>query len=113
MTQILAGLKGSMNAGSGAGGLGLPVVNPIAPPPVVKRLSYRQIGCLMEGARFSTPAVGHSRKPGAPHLALGMREPWLRPFASLIRLKGTFLECRLAPAPTALTFHPRKDLHPE
>jgi regulator of protease activity HflC (stomatin/prohibitin superfamily) len=36
MTQILAGLKGSMNAGSGAGGLGLPVVNPAAPPPVVQ-----------------------------------------------------------------------------
>jgi regulator of protease activity HflC (stomatin/prohibitin superfamily) len=32
MTQILAGLKGSMNAGSGSGGMGLPVVNP-APPP--------------------------------------------------------------------------------
>ena len=32
MTQILAGLKGSMNAGSGAGGMGLPVVNPAAPP---------------------------------------------------------------------------------
>src|ERR1700684_4104779 len=36
MTQILAGLKGSMNAGSGAGGLGLPVVNPLAPPPPPK-----------------------------------------------------------------------------
>ena len=36
MTQILAGLKGSMNAGSGAGGMGLPVVNPAVPPPVVK-----------------------------------------------------------------------------
>jgi regulator of protease activity HflC (stomatin/prohibitin superfamily) len=36
MTQILAGLKGSMNAGSGAGGVGLPVVNPAAPPTVVK-----------------------------------------------------------------------------
>jgi regulator of protease activity HflC (stomatin/prohibitin superfamily) len=36
MTQILAGLKGSMNAGAGAGGLGLPVVNPAAPPPPVK-----------------------------------------------------------------------------
>jgi regulator of protease activity HflC (stomatin/prohibitin superfamily) len=36
MTQILAGLKGSMNAGSGAGGLGLPVVNPAAPPVVTK-----------------------------------------------------------------------------
>ena len=35
MTQILAGLKGSMNAGSGAGGMGLPVVNPAAPPVVV------------------------------------------------------------------------------
>jgi regulator of protease activity HflC (stomatin/prohibitin superfamily) len=33
MTQIMAGLKGSMNAGSGAGGMGLPVVNPAAPPP--------------------------------------------------------------------------------
>jgi regulator of protease activity HflC (stomatin/prohibitin superfamily) len=31
MTQILAGLKGSMNAGTG-GGMGLPVVNPPAPP---------------------------------------------------------------------------------
>jgi regulator of protease activity HflC (stomatin/prohibitin superfamily) len=30
MTQILAGLKGSMNAGSGSGGVGLPVVNPAA-----------------------------------------------------------------------------------
>jgi hypothetical protein len=36
MTQILAGLKGSMNAGSGSGGLGLPVVNPAAPPPAPK-----------------------------------------------------------------------------
>ena len=36
MTQILAGLKGSMNAGSGSGGLGLPVVNPAAPPPAAK-----------------------------------------------------------------------------
>ncbi len=36
MTQILAGLKGSMNAGSGAGGVGLPVVNPAAPPPPAK-----------------------------------------------------------------------------
>jgi regulator of protease activity HflC (stomatin/prohibitin superfamily) len=36
MTQILAGLKGSMNAGTGSGGLGLPVVNPAAPPPPVK-----------------------------------------------------------------------------
>jgi hypothetical protein len=36
MTQILAGLRGSMNAGSGAGGMGLPVVNPAVPPPVVK-----------------------------------------------------------------------------
>ena len=34
MTQIMAGLKGSMNAGSGAGGMGLPVVNPAAPPVV-------------------------------------------------------------------------------
>ncbi len=32
MTQIMAGLKGSMNAGSGNGGMGLPVVNPLAPP---------------------------------------------------------------------------------
>ena len=31
MTQILGGLRGSMNAGSGAGGVGLPVVNPAAP----------------------------------------------------------------------------------
>jgi regulator of protease activity HflC (stomatin/prohibitin superfamily) len=36
MTQILAGLKGSMNAGSGAGGMGLPVVNPVVPQPVAK-----------------------------------------------------------------------------
>jgi regulator of protease activity HflC (stomatin/prohibitin superfamily) len=36
MTQIMAGLKGSMNAGSGAGGMGLPVVNPAAPPPPEK-----------------------------------------------------------------------------
>ena len=36
MTQILAGLRGSMNAGSGAGGVGLPVVNPAVPPPVAK-----------------------------------------------------------------------------
>ena len=36
MTQILAGLKGSMNAGTGSGGLGLPVVNPTAPPPAPK-----------------------------------------------------------------------------
>jgi regulator of protease activity HflC (stomatin/prohibitin superfamily) len=36
MTQILAGLRGSMNAGSGAGGMGLPVVNPAVPPPVAK-----------------------------------------------------------------------------
>ena len=42
MTQILAGLKGSMNAGSGAGGLGLPVVNPAAPPVVTREL--RRIG---------------------------------------------------------------------
>jgi regulator of protease activity HflC (stomatin/prohibitin superfamily) len=34
MTQIMAGLKGSMNAGSGNGGLGMPVVNPLAPPPL-------------------------------------------------------------------------------
>jgi regulator of protease activity HflC (stomatin/prohibitin superfamily) len=33
MTQIMAGLKGSMNAGSGSGGMGLPVVNPAAAPP--------------------------------------------------------------------------------
>jgi len=32
MTQILAGLRGSMNSGSGSGGMGLPVVNPLAPP---------------------------------------------------------------------------------
>jgi len=31
MTQILGGLRGSMNAGSGAGGVGMPVVNPAAP----------------------------------------------------------------------------------
>jgi regulator of protease activity HflC (stomatin/prohibitin superfamily) len=36
MTQILGGLRGSMNAGAGAGGVGLPVVNPAAPPPPVK-----------------------------------------------------------------------------
>jgi len=36
MTQIMAGLKGSMNAGSGSGGMGLPVVNPAAPPPPAK-----------------------------------------------------------------------------
>jgi regulator of protease activity HflC (stomatin/prohibitin superfamily) len=36
MTQILAGLKGSMNAGSGSGGLGIPVVNPAVPPPAPK-----------------------------------------------------------------------------
>jgi regulator of protease activity HflC (stomatin/prohibitin superfamily) len=36
MTQILGGLRGSMNAGAGAGGVGLPVVNPAAPPPSVK-----------------------------------------------------------------------------
>ena len=41
MTQILAGLKGSMNAGSGAGGMGLPVVNPAPPPPVAKRLTQK------------------------------------------------------------------------
>jgi regulator of protease activity HflC (stomatin/prohibitin superfamily) len=34
MTQIMAGLKGSMNAGSGSGGMGVPVVNPAAPPPL-------------------------------------------------------------------------------
>jgi hypothetical protein len=33
MLQIMAGLKGSMNAGSGNGGMGVPVVNPLAPPP--------------------------------------------------------------------------------
>ena len=32
MTQILAGLRGSMNSGA-SGGMGLPVVNPLAPPP--------------------------------------------------------------------------------
>ncbi len=31
MTQILGGLRGSMNAGSGTGGVGMPVVNPAAP----------------------------------------------------------------------------------
>jgi hypothetical protein len=36
MTQILGGLRGSMNAGTGAGGVGLPVVNPLAPTPIVK-----------------------------------------------------------------------------
>jgi len=36
MTQILAGLKGSMNAGSGSGGVGLPVVTPAAAPAVAK-----------------------------------------------------------------------------
>jgi regulator of protease activity HflC (stomatin/prohibitin superfamily) len=36
MTQILGGLRGSMSAGSGAGGMGLPVVNPLAPPPPPK-----------------------------------------------------------------------------
>jgi hypothetical protein len=36
MTQIMAGLKGSMNAGSGSGGMGVPVVNPAAPPPLPK-----------------------------------------------------------------------------
>ena len=37
MTQILAGLRGSMNTGNGAsGGVGLPVVNPSVPPPVGK-----------------------------------------------------------------------------
>jgi hypothetical protein len=36
MTQILAGLRGSMNAGASGGGVGLPVVNPLAPPPPPK-----------------------------------------------------------------------------
>jgi hypothetical protein len=35
MTQILGGLRGSMNTGSG-GGVGMPVVTPLAPPPPVK-----------------------------------------------------------------------------
>jgi regulator of protease activity HflC (stomatin/prohibitin superfamily) len=35
MTQILGGLRGSMNTGNGtSGGVGLPVVNPSVPPPV-------------------------------------------------------------------------------
>src|ERR1039457_6508988 len=33
MVQILAGLRGSMNSGASGGGVGLPVVNPLAPPP--------------------------------------------------------------------------------
>ena len=33
MVQILAGLRGTMSIGAGAGGIGLPVVNPLAPPP--------------------------------------------------------------------------------
>ena len=36
MTQILGGLRGSMNGGNGAGGVGLPVVAPLAPPAPVK-----------------------------------------------------------------------------
>jgi regulator of protease activity HflC (stomatin/prohibitin superfamily) len=32
MTQILAGLRGTMGVGAGNGGVGLPVVNPAAPP---------------------------------------------------------------------------------
>ena len=32
MTQILAGLRGSMSSGSGSGGVGLPVVAPLQPP---------------------------------------------------------------------------------
>ncbi|HWG16406.1 MAG TPA: SPFH domain-containing protein [Acidobacteriaceae bacterium] len=37
MTQILGGLRGSMNAGNGkAGGVGLPVVTPLVPPPLVQ-----------------------------------------------------------------------------
>ena len=39
MTQILGGLRGSMNAGANAaGGVGLPVVNPLAPPPPPPKL---------------------------------------------------------------------------
>src|ERR1017187_2901538 len=37
MTQILAGLRGSMNAGYGAGGVRLPMVNPLAAPVAVVR----------------------------------------------------------------------------
>ena len=33
MVQILAGLRGTMGVGAGNGGVGLPVVNPAAPPP--------------------------------------------------------------------------------
>jgi regulator of protease activity HflC (stomatin/prohibitin superfamily) len=36
MTQILGGLRGSMNAGNGHAGVGLPVVSPLAPPPPPK-----------------------------------------------------------------------------
>jgi hypothetical protein len=36
MTQILAGLRGSMNSGASGGGVGLPVVNPVAPPPLAQ-----------------------------------------------------------------------------
>jgi regulator of protease activity HflC (stomatin/prohibitin superfamily) len=36
MTQILGGLRGSMNGGNGTGGVGLPVVAPMAPPAPVK-----------------------------------------------------------------------------
>jgi regulator of protease activity HflC (stomatin/prohibitin superfamily) len=36
MVQILGGLRGSMNSGASGGGVGLPVVNPLAPPPPVK-----------------------------------------------------------------------------
>ena len=36
MTQILGGLRGSMNAGSGNGGVGLPVVNPLVVPLAAK-----------------------------------------------------------------------------
>jgi regulator of protease activity HflC (stomatin/prohibitin superfamily) len=36
MTQILGGLRGSMNPGSGGGGMGLPVVNPNAPGVIAK-----------------------------------------------------------------------------
>jgi regulator of protease activity HflC (stomatin/prohibitin superfamily) len=34
MTQILGGLRGSMNSGNGHAGVGLPVVAPLAPPPL-------------------------------------------------------------------------------
>jgi regulator of protease activity HflC (stomatin/prohibitin superfamily) len=34
MTQILGGLRGSMNSGNGHAGVGLPVVAPLAPAPV-------------------------------------------------------------------------------